>query len=186
MTREGDDTHSLSSPQKRPEQYRPSVSRLKLGETLQPIRRTAQDLYLFRDNVGGRSALVHDSNPAESHNDDGRQRHGKAKSPGHASHGGQKSPGAGESHHIKIHQRRRSGADGNGAGSTAQHSHFRHLSTDISCHQCGEVNSPEWRPGPQGPGTLCNVCGLIYAKQESHRRRDKTKSENTRKHRASI
>lgn len=33
------------------------------------------------------------------------------------------------------------------------------------CTDCGTVESPEWRKGPQGPKTLCNACGLRYAKQ---------------------
>ncbi|WQF84521.1 Putative Zinc finger, GATA-type, Zinc finger, NHR/GATA-type [Colletotrichum destructivum] len=37
---------------------------------------------------------------------------------------------------------------------------------EFSCHKCHRVETPEWRPGPDGPGTLCNVCGLIYAKRE--------------------
>ncbi|KAK1995116.1 hypothetical protein LX36DRAFT_659913 [Colletotrichum falcatum] len=37
---------------------------------------------------------------------------------------------------------------------------------EFSCHKCHRVDTPEWRPGPDGPSTLCNVCGLIYAKRE--------------------
>ncbi|KAF8911037.1 hypothetical protein CPB84DRAFT_1763187 [Gymnopilus junonius] len=33
------------------------------------------------------------------------------------------------------------------------------------CNQCGRTDSPEWRKGPQGPKTLCNACGLRWAKQ---------------------
>lgn len=33
------------------------------------------------------------------------------------------------------------------------------------CTDCGTVESPEWRKGPQGPKTLCNACGLRYSKQ---------------------
>lgn len=33
------------------------------------------------------------------------------------------------------------------------------------CADCGTVDSPEWRKGPQGPKTLCNACGLRYAKR---------------------
>ncbi|KAI0086361.1 hypothetical protein BDY19DRAFT_1075001 [Irpex rosettiformis] len=32
------------------------------------------------------------------------------------------------------------------------------------CTQCGRTDSPEWRKGPQGPKTLCNACGLRWAK----------------------
>ncbi|KAJ8521637.1 hypothetical protein ONZ45_g1671 [Pleurotus djamor] len=33
------------------------------------------------------------------------------------------------------------------------------------CITCGRTNSPEWRKGPLGPKTLCNACGLRWAKQ---------------------
>ncbi|KAL3954309.1 hypothetical protein ACCO45_012265 [Purpureocillium lilacinum] len=28
-----------------------------------------------------------------------------------------------------------------------------------SCHRCGRTRTPQWRNGPDGYGTLCNVCG---------------------------
>ncbi|KAI0362473.1 GATA-domain-containing protein [Trametes cingulata] len=33
------------------------------------------------------------------------------------------------------------------------------------CVTCGRTDSPEWRKGPQGPKTLCNACGLRWAKK---------------------
>ncbi|BGO94347.1 hypothetical protein NBRC10512_002795 [Rhodotorula toruloides] len=33
-----------------------------------------------------------------------------------------------------------------------------------ACESCGTVNSPEWRKGPTGAKTLCNACGLRYAR----------------------
>ena len=30
----------------------------------------------------------------------------------------------------------------------------------------GTLESPEWRKGPNGPKTLCNACGLRWAKKE--------------------
>lgn len=30
---------------------------------------------------------------------------------------------------------------------------------------CGRTDSPEWRKGPRGPKTLCNACGLRWAKR---------------------
>ncbi|CDO73601.1 hypothetical protein BN946_scf185014.g71 [Trametes cinnabarina] len=33
------------------------------------------------------------------------------------------------------------------------------------CVQCGRTDSPEWRKGPKGPKTLCNACGLRWAKK---------------------
>ncbi|EJD43718.1 hypothetical protein AURDEDRAFT_185316 [Auricularia subglabra TFB-10046 SS5] len=32
------------------------------------------------------------------------------------------------------------------------------------CLGCDATATPEWRRGPKGPGTLCNACGLVYAK----------------------
>ncbi|ORZ16526.1 hypothetical protein BCR42DRAFT_491553 [Absidia repens] len=36
---------------------------------------------------------------------------------------------------------------------------------DYRCSDCGSTNSPEWRKGPMGPKTLCNACGLRWAKK---------------------
>ncbi len=36
---------------------------------------------------------------------------------------------------------------------------------DYVCTDCGRVDSPEWRKGPLGPKTLCNACGLRWAKR---------------------
>ncbi|EJF66146.1 hypothetical protein BD309DRAFT_971911 [Dichomitus squalens] len=33
------------------------------------------------------------------------------------------------------------------------------------CVTCGRTDSPEWRKGPMGPKTLCNACGLRWAKK---------------------
>ncbi|PIL24287.1 transcription factor [Ganoderma sinense ZZ0214-1] len=33
------------------------------------------------------------------------------------------------------------------------------------CVTCGRTDSPEWRKGPNGPKTLCNACGLRWAKK---------------------
>ncbi|KAF8595736.1 hypothetical protein BDV93DRAFT_88674 [Ceratobasidium sp. AG-I] len=32
------------------------------------------------------------------------------------------------------------------------------------CHSCEILDTPEWRRGPDGQRTLCNACGLHYAK----------------------
>lgn len=37
------------------------------------------------------------------------------------------------------------------------------------CTDCGTLDSPEWRKGPMGPKTLCNACGLRWAKKEKKR-----------------
>ncbi|KAK9692451.1 white collar 2 type of transcription factor [Basidiobolus ranarum] len=36
---------------------------------------------------------------------------------------------------------------------------------DRVCTECGKTDSPEWRKGPHGPKTLCNACGLRWAKR---------------------
>ncbi|KAG7139722.1 GATA zinc finger domain-containing protein 14 like [Verticillium longisporum] len=33
------------------------------------------------------------------------------------------------------------------------------------CQECGTAVSPQWRRGPDGADTLCNVCGLLYARR---------------------
>jgi hypothetical protein len=47
-----------------------------------------------------------------------------------------------------------------------------------ACFGCGATSSPEWRRGPYGKDTLCNACGLRYAK--------KVKRVNESKERMSI
>ncbi|KAI3565877.1 hypothetical protein IWW34DRAFT_796927 [Fusarium oxysporum f. sp. albedinis] len=37
------------------------------------------------------------------------------------------------------------------------------------CHSCSRIDTPEWRRGPDGARTLCNACGLHYAKLERKR-----------------
>ena len=34
----------------------------------------------------------------------------------------------------------------------------------MACCNCGVQYSPQWRSGPSGPRTLCNACGVRYAK----------------------
>jgi hypothetical protein len=34
----------------------------------------------------------------------------------------------------------------------------------LRCHSCSRSETPEWRRGPDGSRTLCNACGLHYAK----------------------
>ncbi|KAF8735826.1 hypothetical protein AX14_001402 [Amanita brunnescens Koide BX004] len=40
-----------------------------------------------------------------------------------------------------------------------------HSAEQYVCITCGRTDSPEWRKGPLGPKTLCNACGLRWAKQ---------------------
>eukprot|EP01098_Paradermamoeba_levis_P006165 TRINITY_DN2560_c0_g1_i1.p1 TRINITY_DN2560_c0_g1~~TRINITY_DN2560_c0_g1_i1.p1 ORF type:complete len:186 (-),score=36.41 TRINITY_DN2560_c0_g1_i1:285-842(-) len=34
-----------------------------------------------------------------------------------------------------------------------------------ACRMCGRTDTPEWRRGPDGYASLCNICGLKYAKK---------------------
>lgn len=42
--------------------------------------------------------------------------------------------------------------------------------TSLICMTCHRTESPEWRRGPLGPKTLCNSCGIKYAKKASTKR----------------
>ncbi|KAH9943844.1 hypothetical protein B0H21DRAFT_695152 [Amylocystis lapponica] len=44
-----------------------------------------------------------------------------------------------------------------------------------TCLGCSATSTPEWRRGPMGPRTLCNACGLVYAKLIKKRNRDFTR-----------
>ncbi|SNX82307.1 uncharacterized protein MEPE_01013 [Melanopsichium pennsylvanicum] len=44
-----------------------------------------------------------------------------------------------------------------------------------ACTGCGKINSPEWRRGPSGHKTLCNACGLRYARSLTRRKKKKGK-----------
>ncbi|KXN86737.1 Protein GAT2, partial [Leucoagaricus sp. SymC.cos] len=41
-----------------------------------------------------------------------------------------------------------------------------------TCLGCNATSTPEWRRGPMGPRTLCNACGLVYAKMIKKRVRE--------------
>ncbi|TRM65415.1 hypothetical protein BD626DRAFT_399535 [Schizophyllum amplum] len=41
-----------------------------------------------------------------------------------------------------------------------------------TCLGCDATTTPEWRRGPMGPRTLCNACGLVYAKMIKKRARN--------------
>ncbi|TLS20978.1 uncharacterized protein PpBr36_10863, partial [Pyricularia pennisetigena] len=47
-----------------------------------------------------------------------------------------------------------------------------HVDASHACVKCHTTETPEWRNGPGGPGTLCNVCGLVFAKKRARRDRD--------------
>lgn len=45
-----------------------------------------------------------------------------------------------------------------------------------TCLGCHATSTPEWRRGPMGPRTLCNACGLVYAKLLKKRARGEARS----------
>lgn len=49
---------------------------------------------------------------------------------------------------------------------------------NLHCHMCGVTETPEWRRGPAGDHTLCNACGLHYAKSLKKQRKER----DARKH----
>lgn len=50
-------------------------------------------------------------------------------------------------------------------GSKKKKAKKMHTLEQYVCTKCGRTDSPEWRKGPRGPKTLCNACGLRWAKQ---------------------
>nr|CDI55714.1 putative protein [Melanopsichium pennsylvanicum 4] len=54
------------------------------------------------------------------------------------------------------------GFDGDGKG--PQYKKRSRAPAPGSCQACGTSETPEWRRGPDGARTLCNACGLHYAK----------------------
>ncbi|KAJ3472445.1 hypothetical protein NLG97_g10982 [Lecanicillium saksenae] len=53
------------------------------------------------------------------------------------------------------------------------------VSEEYVCTDCGTLDSPEWRKGPSGPKTLCNACGLRWAKKEKKRSKLNAGSQQT-------
>ncbi|KAL1744353.1 blue light receptor [Schizophyllum fasciatum] len=51
-------------------------------------------------------------------------------------------------------------------GSSKKKRKKSHAGEQYVCITCGRTDSPEWRKGPLGPKTLCNACGLRWAKQQ--------------------
>ncbi|KAL2156818.1 hypothetical protein VTH06DRAFT_4507, partial [Thermothelomyces fergusii] len=58
------------------------------------------------------------------------------------------------------------------------------LAEEYVCTDCGTLESPEWRKGPGGPKTLCNACGLRWAKREKKKSAGASASEQYQPHMA--
>ncbi|KAK4647480.1 White collar-2 protein light receptor [Podospora bellae-mahoneyi] len=52
------------------------------------------------------------------------------------------------------------------------------VTEEYVCTDCGTLDSPEWRKGPNGPKTLCNACGLRWAKKEKKKNKDNSNNSN--------
>lgn len=66
-------------------------------------------------------------------------------------------------------KRATSAAGGNGAAGQPKSKYRKRSSGQRAtppgkCHSCNIRETPEWRRGPDGARTLCNACGLHYAK----------------------
>ncbi|RAK74237.1 GATA transcription factor LreB, partial [Aspergillus fijiensis CBS 313.89] len=88
---------------------------------------------------------------------------------------GERSQGlsTGQKHGRLVHY---SDIDGESSGNDPQASRGvgdgdrrKRLKGEYMCTDCGTSDSPEWRKGPEGPKTLCNACGLRWAKKEKKR-----------------
>ncbi|KAF1357788.1 blue light regulator 2 [Lizonia empirigonia] len=53
------------------------------------------------------------------------------------------------------------------------------LADEYVCTDCGTLDSPEWRKGPNGPKTLCNACGLRWAKKEKKKASSNTPGQHS-------
>lgn len=53
--------------------------------------------------------------------------------------------------------------------------------SNLKCKICHQTETPEWRKGPDGNHTLCNACGLNYAKKVKQLRRT-LEQQGRRKH----
>ncbi|KAK1676944.1 hypothetical protein BDP55DRAFT_103243 [Colletotrichum godetiae] len=64
--------------------------------------------------------------------------------------------------HLRKIRRKQHGA----AEHTMDHQTNDSMSDPFVCHNCHTTFTPQWRSGPAGPHTLCNVCGLIHAMRQ--------------------
>ncbi|KAF3390643.1 GATA zinc finger domain-containing protein 10 [Penicillium rolfsii] len=68
----------------------------------------------------------------------------------------------GEDEHMSMYQEEFKGAGGF-AGPDSKKRRGK-AAPPGRCHSCNRAETPEWRRGPDGARTLCNACGLHYAK----------------------
>eukprot|EP01112_Ceratiomyxa_fruticulosa_P018388 TRINITY_DN586_c0_g1_i3.p1 TRINITY_DN586_c0_g1~~TRINITY_DN586_c0_g1_i3.p1 ORF type:complete len:466 (-),score=78.87 TRINITY_DN586_c0_g1_i3:373-1770(-) len=74
--------------------------------------------------------------------------------------------------------RARKNSGTNGRQTRRNRTAYSSRSRNLHCYMCGVTETPEWRRGPQGDHTLCNACGLHYAKTLKKQRKER----DARKH----
>ncbi|KAF8552877.1 hypothetical protein OG21DRAFT_1510962 [Imleria badia] len=68
------------------------------------------------------------------------------------------------------------GVGDKGAPASKRQKGDEHAQEGQTCRGCNATSTPEWRRGPLGPRTLCNACGLVYAKLLKKRARGEARS----------
>ncbi|KAI0775102.1 hypothetical protein BD413DRAFT_471972 [Trametes elegans] len=97
--------------------------------------------------------------------------------PGHIPHPDEQAQSTAEQDMQIIRNKRQSSAGGAQPGQQKNKYRKRSRATPPGkCHSCNIRETPEWRRGPDGARTLCNACGLHYAKLM--RKRDKALDAN--------
>ncbi|KAI0794122.1 hypothetical protein C8Q74DRAFT_1315021 [Fomes fomentarius] len=66
----------------------------------------------------------------------------------------------------------RAAEEEDGEGSRGRQTENQPGTEGQTCLGCSATSTPEWRRGPMGPRTLCNACGLVYAKLIKKRNRN--------------
>ena len=74
--------------------------------------------------------------------------------------------------------RDRNGGLAGGADGSKRDKKKLRVAEEYVCADCGTLDSPEWRKGPRGPKTLCNACGLRWAKKEKKDKKDEAGDES--------
>ncbi|KAI0367983.1 hypothetical protein BV20DRAFT_1037362 [Pilatotrama ljubarskyi] len=97
--------------------------------------------------------------------------------PGHLPRPDEQAQSTAEQDMQIIRNKRQSSAGGAQPGQQKNKYRKRSRATPPGkCHSCNIRETPEWRRGPDGARTLCNACGLHYAKLM--RKRDKALDAN--------